>query len=104
MIHAVEHCTIIKQVVVGNQTQVEILFDICRIEEGRIKTGENQLRFDFASNNHIQGVIGLGNVNRVADDIKVVDDPVGSRNIPHDVGEDSFQFVQGVEGRHSAFT
>ena len=27
VVHAVEHCTIIKQIVVGNQTQVEILID-----------------------------------------------------------------------------
>ena len=33
VVHAVEHCTIIKQIVVGNQTQVEILIDVGRIAE-----------------------------------------------------------------------
>ena len=63
VVHAVEDCTIIEEVVVGNQTQIKLLFDVGRIEEGRIETGKYQLRFDLASHNHINSVVGLRNVH-----------------------------------------
>ena len=35
--------------------------------------------------------------------IQVIDNPVGTRSIPHDVGKDGLQLVQSIQCRHSAF-